>query len=188
MISKGFRPEREVIKRIYAVGIPTIFMISIGSLMTFGMNKILLSFTSTAVAVFGVYFRVQGFVFMPVFGLNNAMVPILAYNLGARKRARITGTIKLSMTYAICFMLTGFFILQLIPDQLLLFFNASTEMLNIGVPAFRTISLSFIFAGFCVIAGSVFQAMGNDDEPVCFFSQTNRCCSLRLFIGQIWVG
>ena len=126
-----------------------------------GMNKILLSFTSTAVAVFGVYFRVQGFVFMPVFGLNNAMVPILAYNLGARKRARITGTIKLSMTYAICFMLTGFFILQLIPDQLLLFFNASTEMLNIGVPAFRTISLSFIFAGFCVIAGSVFQAMGN---------------------------
>ncbi|HEY8343801.1 MAG TPA: MATE family efflux transporter [Bacillota bacterium] len=161
VISRGFKPEREVIKRIYAVGIPTIIMISIGSLMTFGMNKILLSFTSTAVAVFGVYFRVQGFVFMPVFGLNNGMVPILAYNLGARKRARITGTIKLSMTYAICLMLAGFFILQLIPDQLLLFFNASAEMLTIGVPAFRIISLSFIFAGFCLVAGSVFQAMGN---------------------------
>lgn len=161
VVIRGFKPEREVIKRIYAVGIPTIVMISIGSLMTFGMNKILLSFTSTAVAVFGVYFRVQGFVFMPVFGLNNGMVPILAYNLGARKRARITGTIKLSMTYAICVMLVGFFILQLIPDKLLLLFSASAEMLTIGVLAFRIISLSYIFAGFCVVAGSVFQAMGN---------------------------
>src|SRR5690554_2087311 len=161
LVFKGFKPEREVIKRIYAVGIPTIIMISIGSLMTFGMNKILLSFTSTAVAVFGVYFRVQGFVFMPVFGLNNGMVPILAYNLGARKRGRITKTIKLSMTYAICIMVVGFFILQLVPDRLLLLFKASAEMLTICVPAFRIIGISYIFAGFCVVAGSVLQAMGN---------------------------
>lgn len=161
LIVKGFKPDREVIKRIYAVGIPTIIMISIGSLMTFGMNGILLSFTPTAAAVFGVYFRVQSFVFMPVFGLNNGMVPILAYNLGARKRSRITGTIKLSITYAVCIMLVGLLIFQLIPDKLLLLFNASVDMLAIGIPAFRTISISYVFAGFCVVVGSVFQAMGN---------------------------
>ncbi len=96
---KRFRPDWAIIKRIYTVGVPSIIMISIGSVMTFGMNKILLSFTSTAAAVFGVYFRVQGFVFMPVFGLNNGMVPIIAYNLGAKKKARLIKTIKLSILY-----------------------------------------------------------------------------------------
>jgi putative MATE family efflux protein len=158
---KKFRPDGAIIKKIYAVGVPSIIMVSIGSVMIFGMNKILLAFTPTAAAVFGVYFKVQSFVFMPIFGLNNGMVPILAYNLGAKKRARLTGTIKLSILYAVCIMLAGLAIFQLIPDKLLLLFNASTEMLAIGVPALRIISISYLFAGFCIVAGSVFQAMGN---------------------------
>lgn len=158
---KKFRPDGAIIKKIYAVGLPSIIMISIGSVMTFGMNKILLSFTPTAAAVFGVYFRVQSFVFMPVFGLNSGMVPILAYNLGAKKRSRLTKTIKLGIEYAVIIMLAGFVIFQSIPDKLLLLFNATPEMLAIGVAALRIISISYLFAGFCVVAGSVFQALGN---------------------------
>jgi Na+-driven multidrug efflux pump len=136
-------------------------MISIGSVMTFGMNKILLSFTPTAAAVFGVFFRMQSFVFMPVFGLNNGMIPIIAYNLGARKKARLIKTIKLSVSCAVCIMLAGFAVFQLVPDKLLLLFNASAEMLTIGIPALRIISISYVFAGYCIVAGAVFQAMGN---------------------------
>jgi putative MATE family efflux protein len=158
---KKIRPDSAIIKKIYAVGVPSIIMVSIGSVMIFGMNKILLAFTPTAAAVFGVYFKVQSFVFMPIFGLNNGMVPILAYNLGAKKRARLIGTIKLSIVYAVCIMLIGLAVFQLIPDKLLLLFNASTEMLTIGIPALRIISISYLFAGFCIVAGSVFQAMGN---------------------------
>lgn len=158
---KKFKPDAAVIKRIYAVGVPSIIMISIGSVMIFGMNKILLSFTPTAAAVFGVFFRMQSFVFMPVFGLNNGMIPILAYNLGAQKRARLINTIKLSVLYATCIMLAGFAVFQLIPDKLLLLFNASAEMLAIGIPALRIISISYVFAGYCIVAGAVFQAMGN---------------------------
>jgi Na+-driven multidrug efflux pump len=156
-----FRPDGAIIKRIYAVGVPSIIMVSIGSVMTFGINKILLSFTPTAAAVFGVYFKLQSFVFMPIFGLNNGMVPILAYNLGAKKKARLTGTIKLSIKYAIYIMLVGLAVFQLLPEKLLLLFNASGAMLTIGVPALRIISISYIFAGFCIVAGSVFQALGN---------------------------
>lgn len=158
---KKFRPDGAIIKRIYAVGVPSIIMVSIGSVMTFGMNKILLSFTPTAAAVFGVYFRVQSFVFMPVFGLNNGMVPILAYNLGAKKRSRLIKTIRLGISYAVAIMLAGFVVFQTIPDKLLLLFNASPEMLDIGVAALRIISISYLFAGFCIVAGSVFQALGN---------------------------
>jgi putative MATE family efflux protein len=158
---KKIRPDSAIIKKIYAVGVPSIIMVSIGSVMIFGMNKILLAFTPTAAAVFGVYFKVQSFVFMPIFGLNNGMVPILAYNLGAKKRARLIGTIKLSIVYAVCIMLIGLAVFQLIPNKLLLLFNASTEMLAIGIPALRIISISYLFAGFCIVAGSVFQAMGN---------------------------
>lgn len=161
LVLKKFRPDGAIIKRIYAVGVPSIIMVSIGSVMTFGMNKILLSFTPTAAAVFGVYFRVQSFVFMPVFGLNNGMVPILAYNLGAKKRSRLTQTIRLGIGYAVAIMLAGFVIFQSIPDKLLLLFNASPEMLNIGIAALRIISISYLFAGFCIVAGSVFQALGN---------------------------
>jgi len=158
--AKHFRPDKEIIKKIYSVGLPSIIMGSIGSIMTYGMNRILISFTVTATAVFGVYFKLQSFVFMPVFGLNNGMVPILAFNLGARKKERIVQTIRLSILYAVCIMMIGLVVFQFMPEKLLMLFNASEEMLSIGVPALRTISISFLFAGFCVIAISVFQALG----------------------------
>ena len=136
-------------------------MASIGSVMTFGMNKILIGFTSTATAVFGVYFKLQSFIFMPVFGLNNGTVPIIAYNYGARKPDRITQTLKLAVVYAVSIMFLGFLAFQLIPDKLLMIFNASETMLEIGVPALRIISLSFLFAGFCIVCSSMFQALGH---------------------------
>lgn len=158
---KGFRPNKRVISYIYQVGIPSIIMQSIGSVMVFGMNKILLLFSSTAAAVFGVYFKLQSFIFMPIFGLNNGMIPIIAYNYGSRQKKRILSTIKLSVGIAIFIMCIGFFLFQAFPAQLLSFFDASEHMLEIGVPALRIISLSFIFAGYCIIIGSVFQALGN---------------------------
>ena len=157
----GFRLEKKYLGRILYVGVPSVLMVAIGSVMTYGMNLILFSFTSTAVAVFGAYFKLQSFIFMPIFGLNNGMVPIVAYNLGARNKERLVKTVKLSILYAMGIMFTGLIIIQLIPETLLGFFNASEEMLKIGVPALRTISLSFVFAGFCVISSSVFQALGN---------------------------
>lgn len=158
---KVFKPDIKIIKRIYAVGVPSIVMQSIGSVMTFGLNKILIGFTPTATAVFGVYFKLQSFVFMPVFGLNNGMVPIVAYNYGAKNEERVTKTIKLSTVYAMGIMLVGFLIFQAFPKQLLCLFNASEDMLRIGIPALRIISINFIFAGFCVIASSVLQALEN---------------------------
>ena len=159
---KGFRPNAKVIGKIYSVGIPSIIMASIGSVMTFGMNKILLMFSSTAAAVFGVYFKLQSFIFMPIFGLNNGMIPIIAYNYGARNKERIKQTATLSIIMAIGIMFVGLIIFQTCPRFLLAtLFDASDHMLEIGVPALRIISLSFLFAGFCIIAGSVFQALGN---------------------------
>ncbi len=149
------------IKKIYAIGIPSICMASIGSIMTFGMNKILISFTSTATAVFGVYFKLQSFIFMPVFGLNNGMVPIVAYNYGARNPERIMRTIKLSMLYATAIMALGFLAFQFFSPQLLRIFNASEQMLEIGTVALRTISFSFLFAGFNIISTSFYQALGH---------------------------
>lgn len=158
---KGFRPDGEIIKKIYIVGIPTIIMISIGSFMIFSLNRILLSFTPTATAVFGAYFKLQGFIFMPIFGLNNGLVPIISYNYGARKKHRIIKTIKLSIIYAVSIMFVGFAIFQLFPGKLLLLFNASPDMMGIGVPALRIISLSFVFAGFCIVSSSIFQGLGS---------------------------
>lgn len=159
---RHFRPHKRTISVIYKVGIPSIIMQSIGSVMTFGMNKILLMFSSTAAAVFGVYFKLQSFIFMPIFGLNNGMIPIIAYNYGARNKERIKQTAKLSIIMAIGIMFVGLIIFQTCPRFLLAtLFDASDHMLEIGVPALRIISLSFLFAGFCIIAGSVFQALGN---------------------------
>lgn len=155
-----FRPHGETIGKIYAIGIPSIIMASVSSVMTFGMNQILLSFTKTATNVFGVYFKLQSFIFMPVFGLNNGMVPIIAYNYGARRPDRITKTIQISVFYATALMVIGFAVFQIFPAQLLGLFNASQDMLNIGIPALRLISISFLFAGFCIVCGSVFQALG----------------------------
>ena len=159
---RGFRPHMRTIAVIYEVGIPSIIMQAIGSVMTFGMNKILLIFSSTAAAVFGVYFKLQSFIFMPVFGLNNGMIPIIAFNYGARNKDRIIQTIKLSIIIAVSIMLFGLAIFQTLPGFLLRnLFDASENMLKIGVPALRIISLSFLFAGYCIIVGSVFQALGN---------------------------
>ena len=155
------KPNKEAIKKIYSVGIPSIIMGSIGSIMTYGMNKILMGFSSTAAAVFGVYFKLQSFFFMPVFGLNNGMVPIIAFNYGARRKDRMMKTLRLSITYAVSIMGIGFLAMQILPVQLFGLFEASEEMLAIGVPALRTISLSFLFAGYCIIVGSMFQALGN---------------------------
>lgn len=158
---KKIRPQAQIIKQIYAVGAPSIVVQAIGSVMVYGMNLILIAFTSTATAVFGVYFKLQSFIFMPVFGLNNGMVPIISYNYGAGKKDRVVKIIKLSIGYAVGIMCVGFALMQVIPDKLLLLFDASETMLGIGVPALRIISASFLFAGFCIVCGSVFQALGN---------------------------
>ena len=161
----GLRPSREIIKGIYSVGLPSIIMQSIGSVMVFGMNQILIAFTATATAVFGIYFKLQSFIFMPVFGLNNGMVPIVAYNYGAQKPERITRTVKLAMAYAVGIMAVGFALFQLFPDVFLSLFEAEGEdagdLLTIGVPALRIISISFLMAGFCIVSSSVFQALGH---------------------------
>ena len=158
---KTMRPDKEVIGRIYSVGLPSIVMSSIASVMTFCMNKILMSFSSTATAVFGVYFKLQSFVFMPVFGLNNGMVPIIAFNYGAKQKQRIMKTMKLAMMYAFGMMLIGLVIFQLCSSMLLEMFNASDAMLSIGVPALRIISISFLFAAFSIISISMLQALGH---------------------------
>lgn len=158
---KGFTPDGRIIGQIYKVGIPSIIMQAIGSVMTYGMNRILIVFSSTAVAVFGVYFKLQSFIFMPIFGLNNGMVPIIAYNYGAGKKDRLVKTLKYSIMYAVGMMAAGFIIFQIFPAPMFALFDASETMLAIGVPALRIISVSFLFAGFCIVCGSLFQALGN---------------------------
>ena len=158
---KGFKPNLEIIKSIYAIGIPSIIMMSITSVTTYGLNNILKKFSSTAIAVLGVYFKLQSFIFMPVFGLTNGMVPIIAYNYGAREKERLIETIKLSMLYGLGIMTFGIVMIQLFPEKILALFNASKNMLSIGVPALRIISLGYLFAGFSIVASSVYQALGN---------------------------
>ncbi len=164
MSFKGFRPHGQTIREIYSVGLPSIVMQSIGSVMVFGMNQILIAFTDTATAVFGVYFKLQSFFFMPVFGLNNGMVPIVAYNFGARKPDRIVKTIKLAVMYATILMVIGFTVFQVFPGPLLEIFQseadaATGDLLAIGIPALRIISFSWLLAGFDIVATSVFQAL-----------------------------
>ena len=157
---KGLKPNGQIIGKIYAVGVPSIIVMSIGSILVYFLNIILGSFTTTAIAVYGVYFKLQSFVFMPVFGLNNGSVPIVAYNYGARNRKRITRTIFLSCFAACAIMIVGVLIFELFPAQLLALFAASDEMLKIGIPALRIIAIHFPVAAFCIILGSVFQALG----------------------------
>ena len=151
-------PRLDTVGKIYYVGVPSIMMMSIGSLMTYGINQILSVFSDTAVAVFGVYFKLQSFFFMPVFGLNNGVIPVLAYNYGARKKERIQEALRFSMLVAVGIMGLGTLLFQLFPARLLGFFNASEDMLAIGVPALRIISLSYMVAGACIAMGSIFQA------------------------------
>ena len=180
---KQIRWHTETAKEIYKVGLPSIVMQSIGSIMTFGLNKILIGFTETATAVFGAYFKLQSFVFMPIFGLNNGMVPIIAYNFGAKKPDRVKKTVRLTIISAVCIMLTGLSVFEAVPHVLLSFFNASEYMLEIGVPALRIIALHFILAGFCIIAGSVCQAIGN---PV-YSLITSVCRQLVVLLPAAWL-
>lgn len=158
---KGFRWNWHIVGQIYAVGLPSIIMQSIGSVMAYAMNILLLAFSTTAAAVFGIYFKLQSFVFMPVFGLNNGLVPIAAYNYGARKPERIMGVYKWGVIIATAFMVVGFLLFQFIPAQLLSMFNPTDNLLRIGVPALRLISWSFLLAGFGIQTGSLFQALGH---------------------------
>jgi putative MATE family efflux protein len=157
-IGEILTPDFTIIGKIYQVGVPSILMMSIGSLMTYMMNRILIVFSTTATAVFGVYFKLQSFFFMPVFGLNNGLIPVLAYNYGARKKDRIYEALKFSFMLAVSIMLIGTIAFHLIPEQLLGFFNASEDMLALGVPALRIISLSFPMAACGIVMGSIFQA------------------------------
>lgn len=158
---KNLKPDMDTIGKIYKVGLPSIIMQSIGSVMTYSMNLILIGFTSTATAVFGVYFKLQSFFFMPVLGLNNGLVPIIAYNYGAGKRSRMLKTAKCSYVYAFCLLFLGFLAFELIPAPLFGMFDASPEMIEIGVPALRIIGIHFLIAWYCIITGSIFQALGN---------------------------
>ena len=162
---RGFKLDFSVIKRIYAVGIPSIVMMAISSVMTFAMNKLLDGFSTVATNVFGIYFRLQSFAVMPVVGLNNGMVPIISYNYGARRKDRIMKTIRYSIIFALSITIGCMIIFQVFPEQLLLMFategQSNAELLEMGIPALRIISLNFIFAGFCIVSGSVFQALGN---------------------------
>ena len=160
---RGFRPNLHIIGGIYAIGIPSVIMMAIGSVMTFLMNKILITYHAakeTAATVFGVYFKLNSFIFMPVFGLNNGSVSILAYNYGARKRLRMVETIKRVALYALAIMTAGTIIFQTVPQFLLRLFNANDTMIAVGVPALRIISLSFPIAAICIAMGGAFQATG----------------------------
>ncbi len=175
--------HNETAKGILKVGFPSIIMQSIGSVMTFSLNNILISFTETATAVFGAYFKLQSFIFMPIFGLNNGMVPIIAYNFGAKKADRVKSTVKITIISAVSIMLLGLAVFETIPHVLLSFFNASEHMLEIGVPALRIIALHFLLAGFCIIAGSVCQAIGNP-----FYSLiVSVCRQLVVLLPAAWL-
>ena len=160
---RGFRPNWRLGGNIYAIGLPSVIMVAIGSVMTFCMNKILIAYHSakeTAATAFGIYFKLNSFIFMPVFGLNNGVVPIVAYNYGAQNRLRMVETIKRSAIYASCIMLVGMAVFWSVPGSLLKIFDATDTMLQVGVPALRIISLSFCMAGACIALGSSFQALG----------------------------
>lgn len=160
---KGFRPDKKIIGAIYKIGVPSILMVAIGSVMTYCMNKILIAYTvgkETAVTVFGAFFKLNSFICMPIFGLNNGIIPIIAFNYGAKQKDRMLKSIKLSTIYAGIFSIIGAALFICIPKTLLGFFSASEQMLEIGVPALRTAGLSFVFAGVCIALGAAFQALG----------------------------
>ena len=180
---KHLRFHGPTVRAIYSVGVPSILMMSIGSVMTFGMNKILLMFSSTAAAVFGVYFKLQSFFFMPVFGLNNGIVPIVAFNYGAKNKKRIMDTMYLGCAASTVMLVIGLIAFNTIPEVLLGFFNASDELLSIGCKALRTISLSFIFAGSCIVIGSVFQALGNGMYSLI----VSICRQLLVLLPAAWI-
>ncbi len=180
---KKLRWDTEIARRIYKIGFPSILMQSVGSVMNTCLNSILIGFTTTATAVFGAYFKLQSFIFMPIFGLNNGMVPIISYNHGAKRPDRIKKTIKLSIISAVSIMAVGTLLFEFMPKTLLGFFNASENMLKIGVPALRIIASHFVIAGFCIIVNSVCQAIGNPMHSL-FISI---CRQLLVLIPAAWL-
>ena len=180
---RHIRPNGRLMGEITAISIPSIIMSCISSLTCFVMNMILIAYSSTAVAVFGVYFKLQSFVFMPIFGLNNAMVPIISYNFGAAKPERVKWTIRYTILTAICIMALGTLAFETVPQVLLSFFDASEHMLAIGIPALRIIGTHFMLAGFCIIAGSVCQAIGNPTYSLI----TSVCRQLVVLLPVAWL-
>ena len=188
------RPDGHIILDIYRIGFPSILMVGIGSLTNYLMNRILMAFTSTAVALYGAYFKLQSFFFMPVFGLNNGIVPIVGYNYGARKKERIYRTIRYGVLYAVCILAIGLLLFEAIPGVLLQAFSPSEHMLAIGIPALRKIAIHFPIAAFCIVGGSVCQALGK--SLYSFFTSVLRqvvalipaayLLSLTGNVGNVW--
>jgi putative MATE family efflux protein len=158
---KGFRPDKQMIGEIYHVGLPAIFNQSLNSLMAFGVNVILMGLSSTAVAAFGVYIKIQNFVFMPAFGVNNGVIAITAFNYGAQNKKRIDSSMRFGMLYALCIMLLGTLLIQIFARPLVALFDASPELMSVGVRALRVISLSYAFAAFTLVCQGIYQALGN---------------------------
>lgn len=173
---RGFKIDWKIVADIYKVGLPSIVVQSIGSIMIIGYNKILVDYSTTAVAVLGVYFKIQSFVFMPVFGLNQGAMPIMGYNYGARDRHRLMQTYKEALKIAVAVMALGLVLFQLLPKQLLMLFDASDEMLAIGIPALRIISICFLPAAFGIITGTLFQGTGHGVYSLC-------CSVIRQLVG-----
>lgn len=180
---KEIRFDSNIAGNIYRIGLPSIIMQSIGSVMTFAMNRILISFTEAATAVFGAYFKLQSFIFMPVFGLNNGMVPIVSYNYGAARPERVKKAILLTILTAVGIMSFGTLLFEMMPGTLLGLFSPSEEMLKIGLTALRIIALHFPVAGFCIIAGSVCQAIGNPIHSLI----TSVCRQLVVLLPAAWL-
>ena len=183
---KYLRPKKETVRMILAVGIPSMLMMAIGSIMNFGMNQILQSFHhlgETPTSVFGIYFKLQSFILMPLFGMNNACISIIAYNYGARQPKRITGTLKLSVCSALVIMLLGLALFQLTPDLLLNIFNPSETFLDMGRSALRVISLHFPLAAIGIALGASFQALGRGG----YSTITSLCRQLVALLPAAWL-
>lgn len=180
---KGFKPDLKIIGRIYAIGVPSMIMMGISSIMNFSLNKILIGFSTTAAAVLGVYYKLQSFAFMPIFGLNNGIIPIVAYNYGAGKRSRLLKCIKYGVFLAEGILFVAILLFQFLPVQLLSVFNASENMISMGVHAFRIISLSYFFAGICIVLGSVFQAFGRGVHSM----TVSICRQLVVLLPAAWL-
>jgi len=155
------KPEMEAIKKIIVVGVPSMIMMAIGSVMNFGMNQILQGFSETATGVFGIYYKIQSMFFMPIFGLNGATISIVAFNFGAKQKERLLKSLKLACISAVSIIMLGFLAFQFIPEVLLGMFNPTEEFLKIGCVALRIISIHFPIAAVCIVLGGCFQALGN---------------------------
>ena len=180
------RPRLKIMKKILTVGVPSILMMAIGSVMNFSMNQIFLGFKNygeTAAGVFGIYFKLQSFFLMPVFGMNNASVSIIAYNYGARQPERITKTLKYAVLAAFLFLMLGFAVFQAVPELLLSIFEPSENFLKIGISALRIVSIHFPLASVCIALGASFQALGNGS----YSSITSLCRQLIVLVPAAYL-